>query len=928
MKKNHQIDPELSRSGLYRPEFEHDACGAGFICSLKGETSHDIIHKALEILQRLEHRGAVSADGKTGDGAGVLIDIPHDFLMAVCAFDLPAVGDYAMGHVFLPPKPNQRAHCQRIFAEHLAAWDLQVLGWREAPVNHEVVGQMAALSEPCILQLFVKPKHTMPEFDFRRRLFAARKATEHAILGSELSQQDYFYVPSLCNRTLIFKGLLLPQDIKRYYLDLQDPRVVTRLALVHQRFSTNTFPTWDLAQPFRHICHNGEINTIKGNIRRMMSREELMQDEFFGAELKSILPVVLPGKSDSASLDMVVEMLLMSGRSLPEVMMLLVPEAWEKNDQMDPIKRAFYEFNACLMEPWDGPASIPFTDGRYIGAVLDRNGLRPSRYTVTQDGYVVMASETGVVDIADEQVAMHGRLEPGKMFLVHMGEGRIVHDEEIKQHVCQQVPYAQWLAAQMVQLKDIPYTRIPNRAGELSLAIRKRLFMYSQEDLEVIIKPMSAQAKEPIGSMGSDTPVAVLSKQPQLLYNHFTQLFAQVTNPPLDGIREALVTDISLTLGADCNLLQLTAGHCRKLKIANPVISKRDLHKIRIHDAPGLRAQTIDMLYPVEQGLNGLEQALDELIETGVAAIKSGHNILILSDRQANSQRAPIPALLACSCLNNGLHNNQLRSQCSVIIESAEPREVHHFAMLFAYGASAINPYIVNDIIAAMIDSGDLSDVTEAQAVENFNTAVGKGLLKVMNKIGISTLNSYRGAQIFECLGINQATIDRYFPGTVTRIEGIGLYELEQTIRANHQRTFASLDAEDGLLPPGGDYRWRRLGEKHQFNPASIAKLQQAVRLNSADHYQAYADLINQQNESFMTLRGMLKFTDLDPIPLAEVEPWTAIVKRFKTGAMSFGSISAEAHENLAIAMNRVGGRSNSGEGGGTRTTVLPQRQW
>lgn len=924
MRTTHRIDPQLSRSGLYRPEFEHDACGAGFICSLKGEKSHDIIHKALEILQRLEHRGAVSADGKTGDGAGVLIDIPHDFLAEACEFELPAAGDYAMGHVFLPPKGNQRSHCQSTFTEHLSAWGLQVLGWREAPVNPDVVGQMAALSEPHIMQLFVKPAKTMSEFDFRRRLFAARKVTEHAINQSEWSQRDYFYVPSLCNRTVIFKGLLLPQDIKRYYLDLQDERVVTRLALVHQRFSTNTFPTWDLAQPFRHICHNGEINTIKGNIRRMMSREELMQDEFFGADLQSLLPVVLSGKSDSATLDMVVELLLMTGRSLPEVMMLLVPEAWEKNPQMDPAKKAFYEYHACMMEPWDGPASIPFTDGNYIGAMLDRNGLRPSRYTVTQDGYVVMASETGVVDVADEQVALHGRLEPGKMFLVHMGEGRIVHDEEIKRHICQQAPYAQWLNEQMVHLKDIPYTNIPNRSGELSLTSRKRLFMYTQEDLELIIKPMSAQAKEPIGSMGSDTPVAVLSKQPQLLYNHFTQLFAQVTNPPLDGIRESLVTDISLTLGADCNVLRQGPSHCRKLKIANPVISKRDLHKIRTHDQSGLRAQTIDMLYPVAQGLNGLEQALEAMIEAGVGAIQSGHNILILSDRKANEQLAPIPALLACSYLNNGLHDSRLRSQCSVIIESAEPREVHHFAMLFAYGASAINPYIVNDIIAEMIQSGELPEVAESKAVENFNTAVGKGLLKVMNKIGISTLNSYRGAQIFECLGINQATIDRYFPGTVTRIEGIGLYELEQTIRNNHHQIFQQHQVDDDLLPPGGDYRWRRLGEQHQFNPVTIARLQQAVRLNSAMHYRAYADLINQQNATFMTLRGMLKFTDLDPIPLSEVEPWTEIVKRFKTGAMSFGSISAEAHENLAIAMNRIGGKSNSGEGGENEQRFYP----
>ncbi len=897
----HQIDQELIEQGLYRSEFEHDACGAGFICSLKGEKSHDIIDKALVILEKLEHRGAVSADGKTGDGAGILIDIPHDYFAQVCSFELPNPGQYAVANVFLPKKINQRDFCKHIFTEQLDQQGLSVIGWREVPVNCDVLGEMAAMNEPYIEQLFVARKKTNEsnvnsDFDFRRQLYAARKITEHRIGQSGLSEAEMFYVPSLCYRTLIFKGLLLPEDIKFYYQDLLDPRVVTRLALVHQRFSTNTFPTWDLAQPFRYICHNGEINTVKGNIRRMMSREELMSSDWFDDDLQAMLPVVLPNKSDSASMDMVVELLLMTGRSLPEVMMLLIPEAWEKNAEMDAQKKAFYEYNACLMEPWDGPASIPFTDGKYIGAVLDRNGLRPSRYTVTKDGYVIMSSETGVVDIAPENVACHGRLEPGKMFLVHMGEGRIVNDEEVKQKITAKRPYQQWLKDNLVHLKDIPYSGVDQLHEQISLQQRKQLFRYTQEDIELIVQPMAKKAKEPIGSMGSDTPTAILSEHSQLLYNYFTQLFAQVTNPPLDGIREEMITDISLTLGSDQNIFTVQAEHCRKLKIANPVISKRDLHKIKTFRQSGLKTKTVPILYEVIKGLNGLESALDEIVKAAATAIDDGYSIILLSDRNTDEQQAPIPALF--------------------IIESAEPREIHHFAMLFAYGASAINPYIVNDIIAELIETKELHGIEYQQAIENYNAAVGKGLLKVMNKIGISTLNSYRGSQIFECVGLDSRTTEKYFPGTPTRLEGIGLYEIEKNINQIHQKTFNTTISQTGLLEPGGDYRWRRNGEKHQFNPESVARLQQAVRSNSQQAYQQYAESINKQSQSLMTIRGMLDFTELDPIPLSEVEPWTEIVKRFKTGAMSYGSISEEAHENLAIAMNRIGGKSNSGEGG------------
>ncbi len=910
---------KLKKQGLYLPEFEHDNCGAGFICSLKGKKSNDIIHKALEILDRLEHRGAVSADGKTGDGAGILIDIPHDFFQEVCSFELPKPGNYAVSNVFLPQKENQRSYCISIFEENIKKQGLQLIGWRDVPVNKSVPGRIASETEPFVKQVFIAKEHSEQNyFDFNLRLFIARKTTEHTIINSKLSESPFFYLPSLSTRTIIFKGLLMPQDIKLYYKDLMDPRVVTRLALVHQRFSTNTFPTWDLAQPFRYMCHNGEINTLRGNVTRMRSREELLQSDWFGDEIKNVLPIILPGKSDSATMDMVVELLLMTGRSLPEVMMMLVPEAWEKNTEMSEAKRAFYEFNSCLMEPWDGPASIPFTDGNYIGAVLDRNGLRPSRYSVTKDGYVIMSSETGVVTLEPENIEFHGRLEPGKMFLVNMEEGRIINDEEIKEEIAQRYPYKKWLSKNLIHLKDIPYNDCPLFLDEAPLEQRKALFGYTLEDINTIILPMGQYAKEPIGSMGSDTPIAVLSERPQLIYNYFKQLFAQVTNPPLDGIREELITDISLTLGSDHNIFNFTELHCKKLKIQNPVISKEDLDKIKNYDAhPDYKVVSIPILYDIQRGHNALEEALERILKEASKAVDGGANIIILSDRNASQKKAPIPALLACSHVNSGLQKLRKRSKLSVIIESAEPREVHHFALLFGFGASAINPYLVNEIIAEQIEENDITEYSFNEAIKNYNKAVGKGILKVMNKIGISTLNSYRGSQLFECIGINSKVVDTYFPNTPTRIQGIGLYEIEKEISKRHQKAFKRKEVAANLdLEIGGQYRWRREGEKHLFNPLTIAKLQKSVRGNEPDTYKEYADLVNKQSKHLMTIRGLFEFSNYDPIPLEEVEPWTEIVKRFKTGAMSYGSISKEAHENLAIAMNRIGGKSNSGEGG------------
>ncbi len=908
----------MKKQGMYLPEFEHDACGAGFICSLEGKKSNDIIHKALEILEKLEHRGAVSADGKTGDGAGILIDIPHDFFTEHCDFKLPAAGEYAVSNVFLPKKENQRQFCIDTFEQNIIDQGLTLLGWRDVPVDHIHIGEIAATTEPFIKQIFIgKENENQSYFDFNLKLFIARKVTEHTIYESKLSESKFFYLPSLSTKTLIFKGLLMPEDIKLYYKDLLNPKVVTRLALVHQRFSTNTFPTWDLAQPFRYMCHNGEINTLRGNVTRMRSREELLESDWFGEDIKKILPVVLKGKSDSASMDMVVELLLMTGRSLPEVMMMMVPEAWEKNPEMSEAKKAFYEYNSCSMEPWDGPASIPFTDGNYIGAVLDRNGLRPSRYSVTKDGYVIMSSETGVVDIKPNNIEYHGRLEPGKMFLVNMDEGRIVNDEEIKEEIAAKHPYREWLDDNLVHLKDIPYNDCPLFLGEETVAKRKEIFGYTQEDIDTIISPMGQLGKEPIGSMGSDTPIAILSERPQLIYNYFKQLFAQVTNPPLDGIREELITDISLTLGSDHNIFDINEKHCNKLKIQNPVISKEDLDKIKTYRGKGFKSTSVSMLYNINRGLNGLEDALAILLKNVSEAIDEGTNIIILSDRNVTKHRAPIPALLACSYVNSGLQKLGKRSKVSTIIESAEPREVHHFALLFGYGASAINPYMVNEIIGEEIKEDNISGLTFEDAIFNYNKAVGKGVLKVMNKIGISTLNSYRSSQLFECIGINTKVVDQYFPNTATRIEGIGLYEIEKEISKRHKKAYVGQEVAANLsLEIGGQYRWRRNGEKHQFNPLSVAKLQKSVRDNDSETYAEYAKLINEQSKALMTIRGMLEFSNYDPISIDEVEPWTEIVKRFKTGAMSYGSISKEAHENLAVAMNRIGGKSNSGEGG------------
>jgi glutamate synthase (ferredoxin) len=904
--------------GLYLSEFERDNCGAGFICNLHGKKSNDIIHNALEILVKLEHRGAVSSDGKTGDGAGILIDIPHEYFHRVCEFDLPAPKEYAVGMVFLPKSSNQFKICTEIFEEELTKQGLEILGWRKVPIDTSSLGRIAAKTEPRISQLFVgKNGKELTEFEFNAKLFAARKIAENRIADSKLGERNYFYLPSFSTTTIIYKGLLIPEDIGRYYKDLKEPDVVTRLALVHQRFSTNTFPSWDLAQPFRYMCHNGEINTLRGNVSRMRSREELMESNLFGDDIKKLFPIVYDGKSDSSSMDMVVELMVMTGRSLPEVMMMMVPEAWEKDETMSAEKKAFYEYNSCIMEPWDGPASVPFTDGNYIGALLDRNGLRPSRYTVTKDGYVIMSSEIGVIQVAPENVVKHGRLEPGKMFLVDMNAGRIIEDQEIKSDIISKNPYQEWVKEHSLPLAEVPYTNNICPVEVTDFNTRLRLFGYTREDLSTIINPMAANAKEAIGSMGIDIPLAVLSNKTQLLYNYFKQLFAQVTNPPLDGIREEIITDISLAIGSDRNIFDIIPEQAVKLRIQNPVISNADLDKIKNIEHPNFKSISVPMLYDIDKGLNGLENALDEILKKVEDAVNEDVNIVILSDRGADDKNAPIPALLACSYVHHSLNKIGRRSKFGIVLETAEAREPHHFATLFGYGASAINPYLVNEIIRNQVKKGSIKEIDEDQAVQNFNKAIGKGLLKIMNKIGISTLHSYRSSQIFEILGLNHAFSSKYFPFTPTRIGGIGLYEIEKDIVQRYENAFPKTEVSNNLdLSMGGDYRWRRNGERHMFNPTTVSKLQQAVRTKSWESYKIYADEINEQSKNLMTLRGLFEFNDLNPISIDEVEPWTEIVKRFKTGAMSYGSISSEAHENLAIAMNRIGGKSNSGEGG------------
>ncbi len=908
--------------GLYDARFEHDACGIGLICHIKGRRSHAIVQDGLKILVNLSHRGACGCDETTGDGAGILMQMPDEFLRNCCeriGIGLPAQKRYGCGLVFLPRDDNQRRSCMHRFEEVIRQEGQLVLGWRRLPVDSTALGLLARQREPAIQQIFIgRGPGITDTAHFERKLLVIRKVMEGFVRASGMSQASFFHVPSLSCRTLVYKGMLLADQIQAFFPDLSHPDMVTAMALVHQRYSTNTFPTWDLAHPFRFLCHNGEINTLRGNVNWLNARQALFKSDLFGADIAKLFPVATPGASDSAVFDNAVELLYHTGRSLPHAIMMMIPEAWQNHQTMGDEKKAFYEYHACLMEPWDGPAAIAFTDGTCIGAVLDRNGLRPARYTVTTDDRVIMASETGVLPIAPEKVRRKGRLQPGRMFLIDIEKGRIVEDDEIKAEISRRRPYRTWLAQNLVTFDRLPRPAAGPAPETRPLPIRQQVFGYSEEDLRIILAPMACSAKEPIGSMGDDIPPAILSKRPRLLYDYFKQLFAQVTNPPLDAIREELVTSLRTTIGAEQDLFQETPRHCRQLMLDGPVLTDTRLAQLRRIDQADLRPASQSMLFRVDEGSRGLERALADLCQAAVRAVKNGATLLILSDRGSDERLAPIPALLATAGLHHHLIREGLRTRCGLVIETGEAREIHHFCSLLGYGAGAVNPYLVFETLAQMITAGDLPEVDLPTAVANYVKAAEKGILKVMSKMGISTLQSYRGAQVFECIGLNETVVDRYFTGTSSRISGAGIDLIAEEVRQRHRHAGSSQNlAPERQLDPGGKYKWRRNGEAHQYTPLTIAKLQQAVRSKDRRAWNEFTGLVDDQNRREGLIRGLFEFKTVGPpVPLEEVEPWNDIVKRFKTGAMSYGSISKEAHEALAIAMNRIGGKSNSGEGG------------
>ena len=907
--------------GLYDPRQEHDACGIGFVASISGQKSHEIIRQGIQVLLNLAHRGACGCDPETGDGAGVLIQIPHKFFARECeklGFMLPKAGTYGVGMIFLPVEKHPRLQCEGILERIIQEEGLTLLGWRDTPTYASATGRVARASQPYIQQIFIRCAEGMDEDAFERKLYVVRKRAENEIRECGVEDAEMFYIPSLSCRTIVYKGLLLATQITNFYKELADPDVVSALCLVHQRFSTNTFPSWQRAHPYRYIAHNGEINTLRGNVNWMHARQSLLKSPLFGDDLKKLYPIIAPDGSDSANFDNAVELLLQAGRSLPHVMAMMIPEAWAGNPHMNPDKRAFYEYHACVMEPWDGPAAIAFTDGRVIGATLDRNGLRPGRYVVTHDGLVVMASEAGVLDIPAEQVKKKGRLQPGKMFLVDTVEGRIVSDKEIKQKLASQQPYAEWVKQNQITIDQIPEPTRMHFPDAETLLRRQRAFGYTDEDLRMILAPMATKGEEPVGSMGTDTPLACLSDKPQSLFSYFKQLFAQVTNPPIDPIREEMVMSLISYIGSERNILEEIPENCHMLKLAHPLLTNRDLEKLRRVSNRDLLATTIPALFQVSEGEAGLKRALDELCRTASRSVKAGYSLLILSDRGVDKDYAPIPCLLALAAVHNLLVREETRTQVALITESGEPREVMHFALLSGYGASAINPYLALETVENLAWSGQLGDgITPEIAVQHFLKSIKKGLLKTFSKMGISTLQSYQGAQVFEAIGLNKELIDAYFAGTTSRLEGIGLPVMAAEAQLKHEYAFRPLTEFETELSVGGSYHQRVNGEYHLLNPGTISKLQHAVRQDSFKTFQEYTDLIDKQSANLCTLRGLMKLKKSEhPVPLEEVEPAKEIVKRFTTGAMSFGSISKEAHETLAIAMNRIGGKSNTGEGG------------
>jgi glutamate synthase (NADPH/NADH) large chain len=903
-----------NKRGLYDSAYEHDSCGIGFVANIKGIASHDIVRRGLEVLERMAHRGAESADNKTGDGAGILMQIPHDLYKSELP-TLPDAGTYGTGIVFLPQNATEAAFCMAEFEKIITDEGLRVITWRKVFTDNHDIGEIARTAEPAMRQIFVAPVASLAADVLERKLYVVRKRIESVVRGAGLTQGKLFYVVSLSTRTIIYKGMFTSLQLRGYFADLNNPRISSAIALVHSRFSTNTFPSWDLAQPFRIIAHNGEINTIKGNRFWIQTAEGSFESPLFGSDVKKILPIIEPDKSDSASFDNVVELLTQSGRTLPHAMMMLIPESFNKFNPIPEDLKYFYEYHSAFMEPWDGPASMVFCDGRYVGGTLDRNGLRPSRYVITKDDMIVMASEVGVQDFAPDQIVSKGRLRPGKLLLVDTQEGRIIPDQEIKRQIARQKPYREWVESSRVRMDDIPKTN-PVSVGLPAdkLLELEHLFGYTREDIDKIILPMLTSGEEPVSSMGNDTPLAVFSDRPQRLFNYFKQVFAQVTNPPIDSYREELVMTLTVYLGREGNLLGETANNARTIQIKRPILNNLAIERLKNWNNPAFSVKTLQMTFPVSQGPQGLEPALDQLCRDAEKAIDDGYAIIVLSDKDAGEDFAPIPSLLACSAVHHHLVRVQKRTKAALIIQTAEAREVMHFALLFGYGASAINPYGAFAVINGLLEAGQLPKISNfLVAEENYVHAIEKGVLKVLSKLGISTLRSYHGSQTFEAIGLSKAVVDKHFKGTASRIGGIGLEEIaRETLIAHHN---AYVVRSDGIEFEG-IYQWRKDGEKHAWNPDTISLLQWAVRDNNPAKYREFSALVNAENQRPHVIRGLLDFRPGQPIPIDEVEPASEIFRRLTTGAMSFGSISKIAHETIAIAMNRIGGRSNSGEGG------------
>ncbi|MFI5307118.1 MAG: glutamate synthase large subunit [Polyangiales bacterium] len=916
--------------GMYRADLERDACGMGFVAHIKGHKSHAILAQAITVLENLTHRGATGCDPCTGDGAGISSQIPDRFFRRVCGqrgLVLPEAGRYGVGMLFLPAASEPQARVTAIVEQICEREGVRVLGWRDVPVDPQACGDLARESLPAIRQLFVTAVRALEPDELERKLYVLRRSMENAVRDAGLAANGGFYACSLSSRTIVYKGLLIADQMPRFYDDLRAEDFETAIALVHSRFSTNTFPSWARAHPYRYICHNGEINTLRGNLNSMRAREKQFVSDTFGDDIKKLQPVIYEGGSDSESFDNALELLVRTGRSLPHAVMMMIPEAWQQHESMDGQKRAFYEYHACMMEAWDGPASIAFTDGALVGAVLDRNGLRPSRYVVTKQDVVVMASEVGVLDIAPEDVVCKSRLEPGRMLLVDTVEGRIVADEALKTKISARKPYAKWLRENLLRLDDLPEPdpeRLPSELDHETLLLRQRVHGYTREDIRLVVRPMAQNGEEAVGSMGNDTPLAVLSERPQIVFNYFKQQFAQVTNPPIDSLRENLVMSLRTTIGAEQNLFEETPEHCHQLQLERPLLTNAELLTVKGLDHRGLRTKVIDALFDVSKGGPGLREALDVLCGAAASAIDDGYTIVVLSDRKHDRTLAPIPSLLATAAVHHHLIREGKRMRCGLVVESGEPREVQHFCLLLGYGASAVNPYLAFEIIHSQDQQELLRRLDARSAIKNYIKACDKGILKVMSKMGISTLQSYRGAQIFEAIGLGSEVIDKYFTWTASRIEGVGLEEIANETAIRHHLAWEVPSVLNQELDPGGVYQWRRRGELHMYNPQTVASLQHAVRSGEYKLFKKYSAGVNQLSQKACTIRGLLRFKSGKPIPIDQVEPARDIVKRFKTGAMSFGSISKEAHENIAIAMNRIGARSNTGEGGEDPARYVP----